>query len=206
MIGDFWQNVPQGSSVYFLFKDESCVYIGQSRRTIKRIYQHAKTGTFDSARFLEVKDDAELSDRESFFIRSLKPTLNRNGRGESTAPAINAALDAVSRLPEFKLGLLNPDKPRFHSPAWLEFSCPSCHAIPHRRCTILGLFACPERIALVPAKIKHLPTREKDPREGLWSVQCRRGLCSECNGYRAGRKHGMRLKCQHPYHRKAAKP
>lgn len=101
---------------------------------------------------------------------------------------------------------------------FLLVACPKCHSAVGVSCMAgpdgwdLQYFAHKERLALMMAQMGCAPIKtglsrpfSVDPRRGLWSKPCRAGLCSECSGFR-GRNHGLRLLCQHPYHRKHPAP
>lgn len=72
------------STVYFLLKDEECVYVGFSHKwnIFKRIGCHVSTmknerKDFNRALIINVKDKREVCYVESFFIAALCPKYNK---------------------------------------------------------------------------------------------------------------------------------
>lgn len=61
--------------IYFLFKNEKIVYIGQSKKIFNRIISHCYSKDFDSFTYIECKEN-ELNELEFEFIAKHKPELN----------------------------------------------------------------------------------------------------------------------------------
>lgn len=68
--------MPPASGVYFLFMDDKCIYIGQSKCLRDRAQQHLDSGRkWTSHAYIEVpKWHAETV--ESYYIRRIDPPLN----------------------------------------------------------------------------------------------------------------------------------
>jgi hypothetical protein len=64
------------SAVYFLRRGEEVIYIGQSKSVVRRIANHIGKKSFDSILIMPVPAD-ELSSVEIYWIKKLKPILNR---------------------------------------------------------------------------------------------------------------------------------
>jgi len=62
--------------IYFLIKDNSVVYVGQSKNMVERIHAHARDKDFDSYYFLEV-DSNELNNFEAMYITLYQPEYNK---------------------------------------------------------------------------------------------------------------------------------
>jgi len=72
--------------VYFLFKEDKVVYVGQSINVAARISQHSGSKDFDSFSVL-LCDQSKLDLLEGLYIRLLKPELNFSSAGRLVAPS-----------------------------------------------------------------------------------------------------------------------
>ena len=72
------------SRVYFLRRGEEVVYVGQSKSVGRRVANHIDRKLFDSGLVLPVPVE-ELSSVEQYWIKKLKPVLNRT-KGEIRDP------------------------------------------------------------------------------------------------------------------------
>ncbi|MFN7883090.1 MAG: GIY-YIG nuclease family protein [bacterium] len=65
--------------IYFLIKDDRCVYVGQSKNVHVRVREHRTRNSafkdFDSYSYLSIPD-GDLDEVEAYYIRELKPVLN----------------------------------------------------------------------------------------------------------------------------------
>ena len=62
--------------VYLLFRDSQCVYVGQSKRGIVRVYDHLSDKDFNRITIVECSE-SELGNTEAMMIAKYKPLLNR---------------------------------------------------------------------------------------------------------------------------------
>lgn len=69
--------------VYFLRQGEEVVYVGQSKTIMVRIADHLGKKPFDSVLIMPVPA-GELSSVETYWIKKLKPALNRALAGQGT--------------------------------------------------------------------------------------------------------------------------
>jgi hypothetical protein len=66
--------------VYFLIKEGSIVYVGQTTNIVSRLLSHSKhfgPEGFDRIAFIPIDDRRLLSSVEEFYIAKFTPTLNR---------------------------------------------------------------------------------------------------------------------------------
>lgn len=73
------------SGVYFLFKENECVYVGESKCVMSRISSHFKSGkNFDRFAYDIVKGKSKRKRMERLLIKKYRPlwniTYNRNSR------------------------------------------------------------------------------------------------------------------------------
>lgn len=74
------------TGVYFLIKDDSVVYVGQSVSVFGRIGQHQNNKDFDSIAWIPCEQE-KLDQLESLYIHLLTPILNGNlNNGNKSAP------------------------------------------------------------------------------------------------------------------------
>jgi hypothetical protein len=71
--------------VYFLIKDESVVYVGQSTNIAQRIANHKATKDFDTFTYIQCKPE-NLNTIEAMYIDRLKPKYNYNSQGRLVMP------------------------------------------------------------------------------------------------------------------------
>lgn len=67
--------------IYFLYKDDELVYIGQSKNIGLRIYDghvRGKAKDFDSYKFVEISDDYNINKIERLLIEKYLPTYNKS--------------------------------------------------------------------------------------------------------------------------------
>lgn len=83
----------KGSGIYFLFKGEVLVYIGQAKSVTKRLGGHSQKD-YDSALSIKIPVD-QLSQYEGALIRYFKPPLNKSAPrgGDDVAALIDLGLD-----------------------------------------------------------------------------------------------------------------
>lgn len=64
--------------IYFLYKNNDIVYIGQTKNLISRLAVHLadKNKDFDSYKFLELPHNMNLNKLERFLIKKFKPEYN----------------------------------------------------------------------------------------------------------------------------------
>lgn len=62
--------------VYLLFQDLKCVYVGQSKRGIARVYDHLPNKKFNRVTIVECSE-GELNNTEAMMIAKYRPLLNR---------------------------------------------------------------------------------------------------------------------------------
>ena len=77
--------------VYFLFKSDECVYIGQSVNIMSRIATHAEQKEFCSYAYLEFPRD-KLNEMETLYILTYKPKLNLSSNGYYCVPCSDTRL------------------------------------------------------------------------------------------------------------------
>jgi hypothetical protein len=75
--------------VYFLIKDESVVYVGQSINITQRVAEHTKTKDFDTFTYVQCKRE-NLNQIEALYIQRLKPKYNYNSQGRLVLPMVMA--------------------------------------------------------------------------------------------------------------------
>ena len=75
IIANRTQLTSQITGIYFLYRNEEIVYIGQSRNLHRRIIQHCYGKEFDSYSYIQC-DESELNDLEFEFIAKHKPMYN----------------------------------------------------------------------------------------------------------------------------------
>ncbi len=82
------------SGVYFLFKGEECVYIGESNSIFRRSSQHMnhKKNEWDSFKIHPVEGEHKRKALESFLINVFQPKLNKVFDCPMTATAISHSL------------------------------------------------------------------------------------------------------------------
>jgi len=71
--------------VYFLIKEQSIVYVGQSVNLFSRVATHATEKDFDSIAYI-LCDKSMLDKLESLYIHTLRPELNGVNHGIICAP------------------------------------------------------------------------------------------------------------------------
>jgi hypothetical protein len=69
-------SIYNGPAIYFLWSGEEIIYIGQARRLMTRLGEHARDKRFDSVSFVSCKV-SELCHLESEAIASFRPKLNK---------------------------------------------------------------------------------------------------------------------------------
>lgn len=70
--------IPQANAVYFLFKGDELIYVGQTNQLFQRLVQHWRSGDWwDSFAYQLIEHEHHLRWTESDYIRALKPTRNR---------------------------------------------------------------------------------------------------------------------------------
>lgn len=95
-----------GCGVYFLFKGNRIVYVGQSRNVMQRVGVHADEKDFDRMAWVETPRE-HLNLVESLYIHTLRPRLNaplggykKLGRWQNKAAPLSAeALASMEVLP-----------------------------------------------------------------------------------------------------------
>lgn len=70
------------TGIYFLYKDNIIVYIGQTHKGISRVFEHIKEKDFDAYSFLPSNKD-ELDILECKYIRNLKPRYNKSSESSN---------------------------------------------------------------------------------------------------------------------------
>ena len=85
--------------VYFLFKDDKLVYIGQTKQVLKRLHEHRKSKNFDRFSFVVCKTIEDAYTIEQELIEYVKPKLNiRKGKTyENVANEMGVSTDYVLR-------------------------------------------------------------------------------------------------------------
>jgi hypothetical protein len=84
-------------AVYALYHENECVYVGQSKKVVRRIQKHKSNGLIPFNRVLvRFCEEHELDQLEFQFIRSLQPRTNITNIG----PELDNTIDLVG------LGLL----------------------------------------------------------------------------------------------------
>jgi hypothetical protein len=82
-----FSHVANKSVVYFLYRQDALIYVGQSRGLLGRLHTHSvnkedalfdKGHRFDRVFFVVVKDEDSPDDVEGAFIRFLRPKENGN--------------------------------------------------------------------------------------------------------------------------------
>ena len=68
-------NVVRG--IYFLFRNEKIVYVGQSEDIFKRVHNHLNSKIFDSWNFIEFQSE-DLNEIEANYILLYKPEYNKS--------------------------------------------------------------------------------------------------------------------------------
>ncbi len=87
-----------GPVVYFLMFGEECVYVGASKNLHLRLPDHINRSrrdddrVFDSVRYIHV-DRSRLYETESFWIKELKPRLNRASLGRTKKYILSASIN-----------------------------------------------------------------------------------------------------------------
>jgi hypothetical protein len=71
--------------IYFLIKDQSVVYVGQSINITQRVAEHTKTKDFDTFTYVQCKRE-NLNQIEAMYITRLKPKYNYNSLGRLQLP------------------------------------------------------------------------------------------------------------------------
>lgn len=71
--------IPEIVGIYFLFKDDACVYVGKSRRVHMRVAEHMRRDfrfkDFDAYSWVACSEADALS-LEAYYIALLRPRLN----------------------------------------------------------------------------------------------------------------------------------
>jgi hypothetical protein len=67
---------PNLIGVYFLYKNDTVVYVGQSKNIEMRIYQHERTKDFDRYNYVLCNENL-LKETEEAFILRYQPVLNK---------------------------------------------------------------------------------------------------------------------------------
>lgn len=82
--------------IYFLWKNKSIVYVGQSTAIASRVGQHAQSKDFDFYSFVPCCREA-LDFLESYHIHRIKPVLNGpfNKKGYQRAPMDPSEVDRI---------------------------------------------------------------------------------------------------------------
>jgi hypothetical protein len=65
------------SVIYFLIKDNTIVYVGQSITGTNRIVNHKKDKDFDSYSFIPIPKEL-LNETEQSYIRTFMPSYNKD--------------------------------------------------------------------------------------------------------------------------------
>lgn len=66
------------NSIYFLLKNKTIIYIGQSTNLLSRINDHTEEGKdFDRVLYYEVNSNSDLTILETIFIKRFQPILNQ---------------------------------------------------------------------------------------------------------------------------------
>jgi hypothetical protein len=86
--------MPTASGVYFMFDEETCIYIGQTNNFFNRAMQHKRNRMRWTSHAYFEAPKTHAPDIEAYYIRRIRPIMN------SSYPALNA----YSRIVE-KLGL-----------------------------------------------------------------------------------------------------
>lgn len=70
------RDMPRASGVYFLFDDDECIYVGQTKNFAERTIQHERNAVlWTSHAYFEVPKFF-AADVEAYYIRRMKPSLN----------------------------------------------------------------------------------------------------------------------------------
>jgi hypothetical protein len=70
------RDMPRASGVYFLFDDDDCIYVGQTKNFADRTLQHERNGVlWTSHTYFEVPKFF-APDVEAYYIRRIKPYFN----------------------------------------------------------------------------------------------------------------------------------
>ena len=85
--------------VYFLFKEDEVVYVGQSINVAARIATHSTEKDFDSFSVVACLQ-SQLNFLEALYIRLLEPKLNISSRGYLVHPAMD-----LTNVPQLALAL-----------------------------------------------------------------------------------------------------
>lgn len=68
----------KGSCIYFLFKNDEVVYVGQSKLGLSRLYEHCMNKDFDAYSYVPVDNEGDLNYIEAMYIHLFKPIYNKN--------------------------------------------------------------------------------------------------------------------------------
>ncbi len=80
------------SGVYLLYQDDVCIYVGQSRKVIKRIFAHVVNPRMVFNRVLvEACSEDKLDETEFKLIREYQPTKNKTMAGKPMDRVIDLA-------------------------------------------------------------------------------------------------------------------
>lgn len=78
-----WSDYPSVCGIYFLVANKEIIYVGQSNRIPRRIFQHRDNLVeFDSLAWFEAPE-LFLSTIESYYITRIRPRLNRGSPDNS---------------------------------------------------------------------------------------------------------------------------
>lgn len=89
--------------IYFLIKDGSIVYVGQSTRGISRVFQHGKKD-FDRYYYFDC-DTKQLSECEAMYIAKFKPLHNKRLPTNSLWASKKETIDALRNKYEGREGI-----------------------------------------------------------------------------------------------------
>lgn len=78
------------AGIYFLFKGNECVYVGQSRKPHARVHDHIGVIDYDEFAILPCAADA-LNRTELHYIKKLMPKSNKKGAVEYVDPRVRRA-------------------------------------------------------------------------------------------------------------------
>jgi len=78
----------KGNYIYFLLKDNQVVYVGQTKKGVKRIFEHCSDKVFDSYTMIECSV-SKLNETEAYYITKFNPKYNKLLPNNDTFLSIN---------------------------------------------------------------------------------------------------------------------
>ena len=88
--------------VYFLFKKDKLIYIGESISIFRRIYSHIKNKDFDSYSFIKCDSKVDIVELEKKLIIKYRPILNIKHKTKSLNENIETYEGFIKKLNDQK--------------------------------------------------------------------------------------------------------